>query len=53
MKCSKCKQPAEKLYRDRPKGERAKFVCVFCLPDEMKPKRALTTTVEDLINALR
>ena len=33
MKCKKCGAAGRPLFRDRPKGQAANFVCRQCLPD--------------------
>lgn len=37
MICPICKRETLSLYRNTPKGKRAKFVCLDCVPDELKP----------------
>ena len=40
------------IYRDRPIGEAAEFVCENCLPVEMKPRREDKNEVLDIHRAL-
>lgn len=34
--CPNCEKESSVLFRDRPKGENAKFVCPLCVPDNMQ-----------------
>jgi hypothetical protein len=52
MKCPKCGRPSGKLFRDKPKGQRAKFVCLRCVPDELRPDKELAQVTEDIRRAL-
>lgn len=36
-KCPQCGMRAEALYRNKPKGEKADFVCIHCVPVELQP----------------
>lgn len=48
LRCPKCGKSAfhVPLYRDRPHGEVAKFVCEECLPEDMKPSDEIKKLVE-------
>ena len=53
IKCTKCDVPARALYRDRPKGEPANFVCINCLPLDMIPSDKDQDATLDIQRALR
>lgn len=36
MNCPKCKKVVGARFREKPKGEKAKFLCFDCLPDEYR-----------------
>lgn len=50
--CPACKTKVRVLYRDRPKGERAEFVCFACVPAAMQPSREEKNVVLDIHRAL-
>lgn len=37
LECPQCKKRTESLYRNKPKGEKADFVCIHCVPPSMRP----------------
>jgi hypothetical protein len=53
MRCEKCGRVEHQLFRDRPKGQRAKFVCYRCLGAEApKPSDELLELSEIIESAL-
>ena len=53
MQCPKCKIDTPCLYRDKPKGEKAKFVCIDCVPGELKPKQDVIDNAKAIDAMLR
>jgi len=47
-KCPVCNRPARAMYRNKPKGEIAVFVCINCLPDDMVPPDDLQDEVLEI-----
>ncbi len=52
LKCPQCKKKVEALYRNKPKGERAGFVCVRCLPSDMKPDNETVAAADGMWEAI-
>lgn len=53
MKCPKCKREVEALYRDKPKGQIAEFVCINCVPETTpKPDKDTTLIAKEISRAL-
>lgn len=55
LNCPQCRNKAEALFRNKPKGEKADFVCIHCLPPSMKPDSETVAVADGIwgaINAL-
>ncbi len=52
LKCPICSKKVGILYRDRPKGQKAKSICLNCVPDNMKPDKETIKHAEEFHNAL-
>lgn len=49
LACQECGKTDVGLFRDRPRGEKARFVCIACLPENMKPNEEVKALVDSIV----
>lgn len=53
MICPKCMNECDERYRNKPKGELAEFVCMDCLPENMRPDEKMIEDMKQFSQVLK